>query len=312
MDWMTKDKPYNALNRYLRDRYGTKVFKVPLDGGFTCPNKDGTAGLGGCTFCTPSGSGDFAGDKTQPLSKQFDQVRALLHEKWPDASYLAYFQANTNTYGPVDHLKDLYDTALSLDPNIVGLSIATRPDALGDEVIDLLASYRERTDLYVELGLQTIHQDTADAINRGHDLACFTDAVRRLRARDIDVVVHIINGLPGETKDDMLATLDYVNSLGIQGIKIHLLHLMKKTAMGIAYERNPWPLLTREEYVDIVVDQIERLDPSVVVHRLTGDAPPDLLIAPLWSKKKFVVMNEIDKELRRRHTHQGIHYKGPR
>ena len=308
---MTKEKPYNTLNAYYRHKYGKKVFKVSLDAGFTCPNKDGTAGVGGCTFCSPSGSGDFAGEKELPFHTQFHQVKDMLHEKWDDAYYIAYFQANTNTYAPVDILRQYYDEALSLDPNIVGLAIATRPDAFNEDIYDLLSEFNEKTDLTIELGLQSIHETTAQSINRGHDLDCFTKAVQELRTRNIDVVVHIINGFPTETKEDMLQTIDYVNSLGVQGIKIHLLHIMTNTAMGHDYLKNPFPILSLPQYVDIVVAQIERLDPAIILHRLTGDAPKETLIEPKWSLRKFVVINEIDKALRAKGSYQGIHYKSP-
>jgi radical SAM protein (TIGR01212 family) len=306
---MTKEKPYNTLNAYYRHKYGKKVFKVSLDAGFTCPNKDGTAGVGGCTFCSPSGSGDYAGKKERPLQEQFQTIKDIMHEKWPDAYYIAYFQANTNTYADVDTLRHYYNEAISFDPNIVGLSIATRPDALSPEIYDLLEALNKKTDLIIELGLQSIHEETATMINRGHDLACFTDAVNELQQRNIETVVHIINGFPNETKEDMLETLDYVNQLGVQGIKIHLLHIMKHTAMGHQYLKEPFHLLSLEDYVDIVVTQIERLHPDIIIHRLTGDSPKETLIAPKWSLKKFVVMNEIDKALRSKGSYQGIHYK---
>lgn len=311
MNLRTAEKPYNTLNAYYRHKYGKKVFKVSLNADFTCPNKDGTSGLGGCTFCSESGSGDYAGNKMHPLKEQFTTIKEMMHQKWNDAYYIAYFQANTNTYGEVQHLKELYDEALSLDPNIVGLNIATRCDALTNDIYDLLEEYHHKTDLVVELGLQSIHDRTAAYINRGHNLACFTTAVRELRKRNIDVVVHIINGFKTETKEDMLQTIDYLNTLDIQGIKIHLLHIMKNTAMGHEYKTTPFTVLSLEEYVDIVCDQIERLNGDIIIHRLTGDSPKSLLIEPQWSLKKFVVMNEIDKELRRRGSYQGIQYKDP-
>lgn len=309
MNLMTIEKPYNTLNAYYRHLFGKKVFKVSLNGDFTCPNKDGMSGVGGCSFCTESGSGDFAGDKSKPLQEQFNTIKAMMHEKWDDALYIAYFQANTNTYGPIDKLRSLFEEALSLDPNIVGLSIATRCDALDTVRYDLLQELNQKTFLQVELGLQSIHDKTANLINRGHDLNCFTTAVKELRKRGIHVVVHIINGFHTETKEDMIETIDYLNTLDIQGIKIHLLHIMKQTALGVQYQKEPFPILTLDEYKDIVCDQIERLHPNIIIHRLTGDAPKELLIEPLWSLKKFVVMNEIDKELRKRGTKQGNKYK---
>jgi radical SAM protein (TIGR01212 family) len=309
MNLMTKEKRYNTLNNYLRHKYGKKVFKVSLDGNFTCPNKDGKSGLGGCIYCTPSGSGDYAGDKTKPLQEQFNNIKDMMHQKWPDALYIAYFQANTNTYAPLEKLETLYNEALNLDPNIVGLNIATRCDALDDDIYDLLDKMNKKTDLTIELGLQSIHPETGDFMNRCHTLECFDTAVKELRKRNIEVVVHIINGFPNENKQMMLETIDHLNKLGIQGIKIHLLHIMEKTALGHLYKKDPFKVLSLEEYKDIVADQIERLDPSIIIHRLTGDAPKDLLIEPQWSLKKFVVMNEIDKELRNRDTYQGRLYK---
>lgn len=305
MKLMTKEKRYNTLNAYYKQKYGKKVFKVSLDGGFTCPNKDGSKGTKGCIYCSESGSGDFAGNKLKSITEQFQEVKTRMLEKWPDAYTIAYFQANTNTYKPVKELKELYDEALSADPSIVGLSIGTRPDALNKDIMDLLSSYNDKTDLVVELGLQSIHEKTNQFINRQHTLSCFEDAVKELRKRNIDVVVHIINGFHIETKSDMLETIKYLNTLDIQGVKIHLLHVMKNTLLGRMYEQTPFKILNLEEYVDIVCDQLELLDENIIIHRLTGDAPKELLIEPKWSLKKFVVMNEIDKEMRRRNTYQG-------
>jgi len=309
MNLMTKEKPYNTLNAYYRSIYGQKVMKISLNGNFTCPNKDGKSGTGGCIYCTDSGSGDFAGNKQDSLSVQFNKIKAMMHQKWDQGKYIAYFQANTNTYDTVNRLKELYDEALALDPNIVGLSIATRCDALNKEIYDLLESYKDKTDLTIELGLQSIHKETETFMNRCHTLDCFDDAVKELRKRNINVVVHIINGFPNEDKSMMLETVQHINKLDIQGIKIHLLHIMKKTALGHLYTTKPFKVLTLEEYKDIVCDQIEILDPNIIIHRLTGDAPKELLIEPQWSLKKFIVMNEIDKELRLRNSHQGIKFK---
>lgn len=309
MNLMTKEKPYNTLNAFYRNKFKKKVFKVSLNGDFTCPNKDGFSGTGGCIYCTESGSGDYAGDKSKSLLEQFTTVKDMMHQKWKDAYYIAYFQANTNTYDTVDRLRSLYFESISLDPNIVGLSIATRCDALSDEIYDLLEELNTKTFLQIELGLQSIHNETANFMNRAHSLDCFDKAVKELRKRNINVVVHIINGFHMETKEMMIETVEHLNKLQIQGIKIHLLHIMKKTALGHIYQENPFRVLTLEEYKDIVCDQIEILDPRIIIHRLTGDAPKDLLIEPQWSLKKFIVMNEIDKELRRRESHQGIKYK---
>jgi len=309
MNLMTKEKPYNTLNSFYRNKFGKKVFKVSLNGNFTCPNKNGKSGYGGCIYCSELGSGDFAGNKLLSLEKQFEQVKSLMEEKWSNGLYISYFQANTNTYDKVERLKSLYEKALSLDDKIVGLSIATRCDALDDEIYDLLSDINKKTYLQVELGLQSIHEKTSSFINRGHSLKCFDDAVKELRKRNIEVVVHIINGFHIESKQDMLGTIHHLNDLDIQGIKIHLLHVMKNTKLGNLYNKDPFKILSLEEYADITVSQIEILDPKIIIHRLTGDAPKELLIAPLWSLKKFVVINEIDKLLRSKGSFQGIKYK---
>lgn len=309
MNIMTLEKRYNTLNNYYRNKYQKKVFKIALNGGFTCPNIDGTVASGGCTFCSWMGSGDFAGDKHDSLKTQFEKIKKMMHQKWEDGVYIAYFQANTNTHAPLPRLKEIYEEAITLDPNIVMLSIATRPDSLPNDVVDYLAELNQRMPTQIELGLQTIHQSTSDLINRAHNLDVFDDAVKRLRAKGLDVVVHIINGLPGETKQMMVDTVKHLNKLDIQGIKIHMLHLMEKTKMGYDYLKNPWHLLTLEEYVDITVLQLLWLRSDIIVHRVTGDAPPDMLIAPLWTKKKFVVSNEIDKALRHLNAYQGDYYE---
>jgi len=309
MNLMTKEKRYNTLNAFYRNKFGKKVFKVSLNGDFTCPNKDGKSGYGGCIYCTESGSGDFAGDKNDSLKLQFNKVRDMMHEKWNDALYISYFQANTNTYDTPERLRKLFYESISFDKNIVGLSIATRCDALSSEIYDLLEELNNKTYLQIELGLQSIHEETSEFINRAHSLKCFDDAVKELRKRNIDVVVHIINGFHIETKEDMLNTIRHLNTLDIQGIKIHLLHIMKKTKLGKMYLEKPFKILTLDEYKDIVCDQLEILNPNIIVHRLTGDSPRDLLIAPLWSLKKLVVMNEIDKELRKRDSYQGCKFK---
>ncbi len=309
MNPFTKEKPYRTLNETLRKRFGKKVFKVPLNGDFTCPNRDGTKAWGGCVFCSASGSGDFNAPKTLPLKQQFENVKKGLQKKWPDSYTMPYFQANTNTYKDVSTLRSLFTEAVSLDESVVGLAVATRCDALEDEKVELLAEMNERTPVQVELGLQTIHEETAIKINRAHTLRCFDDAVKRLRKRGIEVVAHIINGLPGENEEMMLQTIDHLNKLDIQGVKIHMLHALKGTELAKMTGRNEVRLLTRKEYVDITVKQIERLRPDIVIHRLTGDAPKNQLIAPKWTLKKFVVLNEIDKLLRKKNTHQGVHYQ---
>ena len=299
------NKRYRTLNYELQNKFHSKVFKVSLNGGFTCPNIDGTKGYGGCIYCSKEGSGEFAGDKNKDLVTQFNEVKEILEKKWPNSKYIGYFQANTNTYAPLNVLKEKYETILNL-PNVVGLSISTRPDAISDEVLDYLDELNKRTYLTVELGLQTIHPTTSKLINRCHSLECFDEMVKKLRKRKINVVVHIINGLPYETKDMMLETVRHLNKLHINGIKIHMLHILKDTALEKLYEKEKFHVLTKEEYVDIVCDQLEILRDDIVIHRITGDPKSDDLIEPSWLVKKFGVLNDIDKELVRRNTYQGF------
>jgi uncharacterized protein len=309
MNLMNHEKHYNTLNNYYQSKYSKKVFKIALNGGFTCPNIDGTVATGGCTFCSYMGSGDFAGNKLESLSVQFEKIKSMMHQKWDEGAYIVYFQANTNTHAPLQRLKTLYEEAIQLDSNIIMISIATRPDVLPDDVIEYLAELNTRMPVQIELGLQTIHQVTSDFINRAHDLACFDDAVRRLRAKSIEVVVHIINGLPFETEEMMIETVKHLNGLDIQGIKIHMLHLMEKTKMGYAYKQKPWILLSLEDYVNVTVKQILWLRKDIIIHRLTGDSPSQMLIAPHWTRKKFVVTNEIDKKLRKLGLYQGDYHE---
>jgi radical SAM protein (TIGR01212 family) len=292
----------------MREQFETKVFKVMLDAGFTCPNRDGTIATGGCTFCSARGSGDFAGRRRDDLVTQFNSIRDLQHRKWPEAKYIGYFQAYTNTYAPVEELREYYEVILQ-QPGVVGLSIATRPDCLPDDVVDYLAELNERTYLWVEMGLQTVHEQTSTLINRAHDTQCYLDAVEKLRRRNIRVCAHIIYGLPGESHEMMLHTAKSVADMDVQGIKVHLLHLMRKTPMVKQYEAGLVRFLEKDEYVKLVVDTLELLPPDMIVHRLTGDAPRDLLIGPMWSLKKWEVLNAIDAELVSRNTWQGKLWK---
>lgn len=306
--YSNNDKRYHTWNEHLRQQFGFKVFKVALDGGFDCPNRDGTVAHGGCTFCSAAGSGDFAGNRADDLVKQFNDIKAKMHEKWKDGKYLGYFQAFTNTHAPVEVLREKFEVILQQE-GVVGLSIATRPDALPDDVVDYLAELNERTYLLVELGLQTVHQQTADLINRAHDFSCYVEGVNKLRKHNIRIVSHIINGLPGETTDMMMESARAVANLDVQGIKIHLLHLLKGTPMVKQYEKGLLQFLSFEDYVSLVVDQLEILPPEMVVHRITGDGPPDLMIGPMWSLKKWEVLNAIDAELKRRDSWQGKFYQ---
>lgn len=288
----------------MRRQFGGKVFKVMLDAGFTCPNRDGRIAIGGCTFCSSRGSGDFAGSRRNDLVTQFNTIRDRQHAKWPDASYIGYFQAYTNTYAPVDTLRDYFEVILE-QPGVVGLSIATRPDCLPDDVVEYLAELNERTYLWLEMGLQTIHESTSKLINRAHDTACYEEAVAKLRKHNIRICTHIIYGLPQETHEMMMETAAEVARMDVQGIKLHLLHLMRKTPMVKQYEAGLLRFLEMDEYVKLIVDTLEILPPEMIVHRVTGDAPRDLLIGPTWSLRKWEVLNAIDAELRRRDTWQG-------
>lgn len=298
------NKRYYTLNYYYKKKYGYKVFKVSLNGGFTCPNKDGTVGKKGCIFCSRLGSGDFAGNLKLDLVSQFNEVKNIMLKKWPQAKYVGYFQANTNTYASVDELKEKYETILKID-NVVGLNIATRSDAISDDVLDYLTELNRRCDLVIELGLQSIHDETLKFINRGHDLKNFEECFKRLKERGIKVVVHIINGLPNETKEMMIETAKYLNELGIDGIKIHMLHIIKNTELSDLYEKEKFHILTKDEYIDIVINQLEYLNEDIVINRITGDPVREDLIEPSWLLKKFCVLNDIDKEMVRRDTYQG-------
>jgi len=303
------DKRFHSLNFHLRQKFGTKVFKVPLDAGFTCPNRDGAKGKGGCAFCSPAGSGDFAGDRSLSLINQFHQVKTMMHRKWPQARYIAYFQAFSNTYGSPEDLHKLYRTLLG-EEQVVGLSIATRPDCLPGEVLKVLEEINLETYLWLELGLQTIHARTAQAMNMGYGWPEFLEAQRSLRQRNIRVCPHIILGLPGETRVMMMETARSLSGLDIQGLKIHLLHVMRSTPLETMYRQGEFKLLSQDEYIGLVADILEILPPEVVIHRLTGDSPREALVGPMWSLKKWEVLNSIDAELNRRDTWQGKMYGG--
>lgn len=301
------NKRYHTLNYFLREKFGEKVFKISLDAGFTCPNRDGSVGSGGCIFCSPRGSGDFAGTCSD-LVEQFAEVKHMMQKKWKNGKYLAYFQAYTNTYADVETLREKYYSVLNLE-DVVGIAIATRPDCLGEDVLDLLEEIRKDKYIWVELGLQTIYEQTAQIINRGYSLNTYMEAVRSLKKRKIDVVTHAILGLPGEQKEDMLQTVEFIANTGTQGIKLHLLHLMKDTRLVELYEKGELQVMTQEDYVDLVVDCIEKLPEDMVVHRITGDAPRDTLIEPKWSLKKWEVINAIEHQMMDRSTWQGKKYE---
>lgn len=301
-------KRYYTWNRYLRDEFGCKVYKVALDAGFDCPNRDGTVAFGGCTFCSAAGSGDFAGDRVDPIPVQFEKIKEKMQHKWKNGMTMAYFQAYTNTHAPLAVLKEKFEAALACE-GVMGLSIATRPDCLPDDVVEYLADLNQRTYLWVELGLQTVHDRTANLINRAHDYATYIEGVEKLRKHGIRVCTHIINGLPLEDYDMMMETAKEVAKLDVQAIKIHLLHLLKGTPLVKQYEKGMLELMDKDAYINLVADQLEVIPPEMVVQRITGDGPIDLMIGPMWSVNKWEVLNGIDAELERRGSWQGKFYK---
>lgn len=298
------NKHYHTQSYYLKKRFGRKTVKVSLNGNFTCPNRDGSKGVGGCTFCSASGSGDFGGDPSVPIEIQFDEVRSKLIKKWGEPLYIPYFQANTNTYGSIEKLRCLFEKALTL-PNAVGLAVSTRPDCISDEAADYLAELSKRTYLVVELGLQTIFDETAERLNRCHSYADFLQGYEMLASRGINVCVHIIDGLPDESREMMLETAKAAASLRPHALKIHMLHIIKGTKLAEEYRRAPFPLLSAEEYTSLVCDQIEMMPPETIIERITGDGAKSDLIAPRWTLDKKRVMNSIDLEFAWRGTFQG-------
>lgn len=286
---------YTTLNSYLKDRFGCKVYKIALDGGFTCPNRDGTVGTGGCIFCSKGGSGDFAESREKSISEQIADGKKRVSKKIKDGKYIAYFQAFTNTYAPVERLRELYTEAIS-QPDIAALSIGTRPDCLGENVLALLDEMNKRVPVFVELGLQTIHEDTARYIRRGYDLSVYDKAVADLHKIGVNVVTHLIIGLPGESKEDMLRSVEYVCKM-TDGIKLQLLHILRGTDLETEYNSGKIKELTLEEYTDIIRDCVKIMPKSVVVHRLTGDGAKKDLIAPMWSADKKNVLNTINRAL---------------
>lgn len=298
------NKRYHTFNYYLKNKYQEKVFKVPLDAGFTCPNRDGKVGYGGCSFCSALGSGDSVIHNSD-LMKQFDDGVNMMRNKWPQGKGMAYFQAYTNTYATLARLKEVYEPFIHRD-DVVALCIATRADCLDDENISYLNSLTQYKDVWVEVGLQTIHDETSKHLNRGHDYACFLEAIDKLSKTNCKICVHIINGLPNETKDMMLDTVKAIAKLHIHAVKIHMLHLLKNTQLAKEYEKNPFHILTLEEYVEIVCEQLTYLPKEIVLERLTGDGIASDLITPLWTIKKVCVLNEIDKYMAKHNLYQGM------
>ena len=298
---------YYSLNEYLKDEFGEKLYKISLNGNMTCPNRDGTLGNRGCIFCSAGGSGDFAPNGSMTLDAQIENAKARVKGKFSGDKYIAYFQAYTNTYAPTQYLKELFEKVIQRD-DIAALSIATRPDCLPDDVLELIAKLNEKKPVWVELGLQTANENTAMYIRRGYTNTCFEYAVKRLNEIGVHIVTHIILGLPGESEQDMLDTVCYVAHCGTHGVKIQLLHILKNTDLLNDYQSGSFKALTMEQYIDLLAKCIEYLPPNMVVHRITGDGPKNLLVAPLWSADKKKVLNSINAEFKRRDITQGRLY----
>ena len=301
---------YYSLNRYLRETFGEKVYKLALDGGMSCPNRDGTLGSGGCIFCSAGGSGDFAQGRCATVAEQIARAKGRIRSKTGAEQFIAYFQSYTNTYAPVAYLETLFTEAIS-DPSVAALSIGTRPDCLPDEVVQLLARLNRIKPVWVELGLQTIHADTARLIRRGYGLSVYEDAVARLKAAGLTVIVHVILGLPGEKREQMLQTIDYLGGVHRpDGVKLQLLHVLEGTDLAQLWRAGQVPVMEPEEYYDLLCECLRRLPPDMVIHRLTGDGPKRILLAPLWTGDKKRVLNDLNRELERQHVRQGEHANG--
>ncbi len=298
------NKRYHTLDYFYKNKFNTKVCKISLNTGFTCPNIDGTVGKNGCIYCSKSGSGEYGGNPKEDLIKQFNNIKKIMVRKWSNSKYIGYFQARTNTYAPVNILKEKYETILKL-PNVIGLSIATRPDAITNECLEYLKELNKKTFLTVELGLQTIHEKTSILINRCHDLNCFEKTLKKLQENDIFTVVHIINGLPYETEEMMIETVKYLNNLNIDGIKIHMLSILRGTPLEAYYQKHKFHVLSEDEYTSIVIKQLEYLNPKIVIQRLTGDPVKEDLIEPKWTTNKIHVLNKIDKIMNKNDIYQG-------
>lgn len=303
-----ENKPYRSLNAYYREIFGRKTAKISLDGGFTCPNRDGRRGTRGCLFCSAGGSGDFAENAALSITEQIENGKAQTADKWKDPAYVAYFQAFTNTYAPVEELRRKYEEALACD-GVEGISIATRADCLPEDVLDLLEELNQKTKLWVELGLQTADETSAEYIRRGYPLSVFEKAVNDLAKRHIPVIVHVILGLPGENRKTLLRTIDCVNRLPIQGIKLQLLHVLSDSDLAEIYEAGEYIPLTKEEYIALVGECIAHLREDIIIHRLTGDGDKNTLLAPLWSLRKRDVLNSIHKYLKENGIRQGMYCK---
>lgn len=304
---MTNGDLYFSLNSYLKKKFGCKIVKLSIDGGFSCPNRDGKIAYGGCIFCSDNGSGEFAGDKHLPIHEQMQSQVSLLNTKWPDSKYIAYFQNFTNTYDSIENLRKKYDEALSF-PNVVGLAIATRPDCLSEDVLALLEEYNSKTFLWVELGLQSIHEKTADFIRRGYPLKTFDKAMENLNFRKIKTVSHLILNLPGETFNDMRDSLEYVSNLGVWGIKLQMLNVLHSTDLEKNYLSESFYLRTADEYIELVSNLLTYIPSNIVIHRLTGDGKKESLLAPKWILNKRYVLNGIQKYMRENELYQSKNY----
>lgn len=301
------ERRYYALDYYLKETYHEKMYKLSLNGGCTCPNRDGTCGTKGCIFCSEGGSGDFAPEAGLSIKEQLAAGKGQVSQKYHGNSYIAYFQAFTNTYAPVSHLRAMFTEAIA-DPEVKILSIATRPDCLSPEVLALLAELNQQKPVWIELGLQTIHETTARFIRRGYELSVFEEAVRQLREINITVIVHVILFLPGESEADMLKTITYLNTMPVQGIKLQLLHILENTDLADVYRKTPFPVPNMETYFKVLGKCICHLRPDIVIHRLTGDGPKSLLIAPLWTGNKRLVLNALRKYFSEENIWQGKKY----
>lgn len=301
------NKPYNLFSSHLKQRFGGRVHKISVDAGFSCPNRGATRDQPGCLFCDPSGSGSAGIEPTLSVAEQIEAGKEVMVRKYKAQNFLAYFQPFSNTFAPVEQLRSLYDEALSVE-GVVGLAIGTRPDCLQAEILDLLAEYHRRSYLWLELGLQSIHDQTLNHLRRGHDYATFIEAYREAKKRGLRICVHLIIGLPGENREQMLASAEEMARLGVDGIKLHLLHVLEGTGLGDLYQQGEIDILSQEDYVSLVVDMVERLSPQTLIHRLTGDGPRNRLLAPRWSLNKWQVLNAIDAEFQHRGTQQGSRF----
>ncbi len=302
---MNDEKHYVTLNNYLKNRFGCKVFRIPLNAGMSCPNRDSSLDHTGCLYCSTNLSGDFAGKKELSFQEQFNDIKQIMESKWHDGLYIAYLQAGSNTYNEPQILKQIYEEIIALDNKIIIFSIATRPDCINLEVIKVLKEIQKQKEIWLELGFQTMHDNTKDQLHIGYHNYDFEKAMKLLNDNQIPVIVHIINGLPNETKEMMIETIKYLNNFKLSGIKIHMLHILKNTPLGDIYCDKPFKILSKDEFIDITTQQLRYLNPEIVVHRLTGDPVKEDLIEPTWVLKKFVVLNDIDKLMRKKQYYQG-------